>query len=548
METGFFRLSLGFVPPTTELERIYDQRVSPVYRRSWHRPGYDRAKPSRGRVKEVVAPVELSDYLRVLRTRWVGVFVLFVVGITAAAGWSLLQPRVYTADASGYVAAQGATDLGTSMVGDQLAQSKVKSYLDIGTWRAVAEYAISELKLNTTPEALVKQVSVTNPTNTVILQVSASASTPEAARDLAEVWIRGIIKQVDQIEGANGKTPPVTVIPGDSARLPTSPSSPNWKLNLALGALAGLLLGVGYAVVRDRMDQHIRSDEQVENATGLAVVGTLPLESSLATTLTVLPPADARSRHGLVALTEAFRGLRTNLQYMSVDDPPRAIVVTSSLPGDGKSFTAANLAMTIATAGQKVVLIDGDLRRPRVASLFGLPEGAGLSDVLAGRAQASDVLQAADPRYPIQVLAAGRVPPNPSEILGSERMRQLIADLSEDALVIIDSPPLLPVTDAAVLSTRSDGALVVVSTGKTTFAQLDRALQLLEKARAKPLGIVLNRVPTSGSGAAQYGYQYTGDYYSSHGHSGSEAADADEAIVPEPAKSDAPAGERLIGA
>lgn len=475
--------------------------------------------PDRCSEVEEAAQVELRDYLRVLRAHWAGVLAFFVAGIAVAAVWSLLQPRVYTADASGYVAAQGATDLGTSMVGDQLAQSKVKSYLDIGTWRAVAEYAIADLHLDTTPESLVKQVSVTNPTNTVIIQVSASAATPEAARDLAEVWIRGIVKQVEQIEGGNGKTPPVTVIPGDSARLPTSPSSPNGKLNLALGALAGLLLGVGYAVVRDRMDQHLRSAEQVEQATGMAVVGHLPLESSLSSHLSVLPVADARGRGRFVALAEAFRGLRTNLQYMSVDDPPRAIVVTSPLPGDGKSFTAANLALTIAASGRRVVLVDGDLRRPMIASLFELPNDAGLSDVLAGRVAAADVLQPADPTYPLEVLAAGPVPPNPSEILGSERMRQLIAELGKDALVIIDSPPVLPVTDAAVLSTRADGALLVVSTGRTTFDQLEAALELLDKARAKPLGIVLNRVPTSGAGAVRYGYQYRGDYYSSsHRH------------------------------
>lgn len=472
--------------------------------------------------------MELSDYVRVLRSYWVGVLTLLILGVAVAGGWSLLQPKVYTADASGYVAAQGATDLGTSMVGDQLAQSKVKSYLDIGTWRSVAEFAISELKLTTTPDALVKQVSVSNPTNTVIIQVSASAATPEAARDLAEAWIRGIIKQIDQIEGSAGQTAPVTVIPGDSALLPTAPSSPNWKLNLALGALIGLLLGVGYAIVRDRMDQHVRSAEQTERITGVAVVGTLPLEPELVNHPEVLADEDARSKGRLVAVAESFRGLRTNLQYMSVDNPPKAIVVTSPLPGDGKSFTAANLAMTIAAADRPVVLIDGDLRRPMIAKLFNLPNDAGLSDVLAGRARVEDVLQPASPTYPLSVLAAGPVPPNPSEILGSERMRQLIAQLSERALVIIDSPPVLPVTDSAVLSTRADGALLVVNTGKTTFDQLDAALNLMDKAKAKTLGIVLNRVPTTGAGAVRYGYQYRGDYYSAHPRHAKEAVPAAE--------------------
>lgn len=475
--------------------------------------------------------MELSDYLRILRAHWLGIVVILVAGVVVAGGWSLLQPRVYTASASGFVAAQGATDLGTSLVGNQLAQSKVKSYLDIGSWRSVAEYAIRELQLAETPEALVGQVRVTNPANTVILQVSASASTPESARDLAEVWLRGIVHQVEQIEASSGGSAPVTVIPGDSARLPTAPSSPNTRLNLALGGLIGLAAGLGYALVRDRMDQRIRSAVQVERATGLAVVAGLPLESSLAKRPQLLPVGDARQRHDLVPLTEAFRGLRTNLQYMSVDDPPRAIVVTSPLPNDGKSFTAANLALTIAAAGQRVIVIDGDLRRPSVAGIFGLPDEAGLSDVLAGRATAAEVLQPGHPTYALEVLAAGPIPPNPSEILGSERMRHLIAELSRDALVIIDSPPLLPVTDGAVLSTRADGALLVVSTGRTTYDMLTSALELLEKAKGKPLGIVLNRVPTSGAGAAHYGYQYSGDYYRSR------SAETTEETAVEPARS-----------
>jgi capsular exopolysaccharide synthesis family protein len=360
----------------------------------------------------------------------------------------------------------------------------------------------------------VTQVKVTNPTGTVILQVSASASTPEAARDLAEAWLHGVVAQVEKIESADGKTPPVTIIPGDSARLPTAPSSPNAGLNLALGALVGLLLGVGYAVVRDRMDRRIRSPEGVEAATGVSVVGALPLEPALSKGSSLLPLASEPGDHReWAALAETFRGLRTNLQYMSVDDPPRAIVVTSPLPGDGKSFTAANLAITIAASGQPVVLIDGDLRRPRIASLFGLPEGAGLSDILAGRAEPFEVLQPTHDTGNLMVLGAGPIPPNPSEILGSERMRHLVGELSSAALVIIDSPPLLPVTDAAVLSTRADGALVVVNTGRTTYEVLEHALDLLDKAKGHALGIVLNRVPTSGAGAARYGYQYIGDYY-----------------------------------
>ena len=220
--------------------------------------------------------MELADYLKVLRAHWAGILASILLCVTAAGLFTLTRTPVYTAEASGYVAATGATDLGTSMVGDQLARSKVKSYLDIGSWRTVAEYAIGELQLTDSPEALVNRVSITNPNDTVVVNVSARAATPEAARDLAEAWIRGMINEIGLIEGTSGQAP-VTLFPGDSARLATAPSSPDPEKNLALGFLLGALLGAGYAIIRDYFDRRIKSAEGVERATGLAVVGSLPL-------------------------------------------------------------------------------------------------------------------------------------------------------------------------------------------------------------------------------------------------------------------------------
>lgn len=453
--------------------------------------------------------MELTDYLRILRANWIALTAAILAGLLAAGLWSVLQPKVFTADASGYVAAAGSTDIGSSMVGNQLAQSKVRSYVDIGSWRSVAEHAITSLGLNESPESVIDRVSVTNPTDTVVLRVTAEGNSPEAARDLAEAWIRGMITEIDKIEGSDGETPAVRLVPGDSARLPTAPSSPNTRMNLVLGALLGLLLGMGYAMVRERLDQRIRNPEGVEKATGVSVVGAIPLRQGEPEASLVVN-ADARVPDQ--AVSEAFRGLRTNLQYMSVDDPPRAIVVTSSLPQDGKSFTAANLAIALAQTGQSIILVDADLRRPRQASMFGLLDDAGLSDVLASRATAADLLQGVDGTPNLCVLAAGPIPPNPSELLGSERMRGLIETLTREAFVVIDSPPLLPVTDAAVLSTRTDGALVVVSTGKTTYQELESALGLLTRANGRALGVVMNRIPRSGAGALHYGYQYIDDY------------------------------------
>src|SRR5690606_26076113 len=174
---------------------------------------------------------------------------------------------------------------------------------------------------------------------------------------------------------------------------------------------------------------------------------------------------------------------------------------------------ASNLAITLASGGQNVALIDGDLRRPMIDTIFGLPKGAGLSDVLAGRAAVGDVAHRIGKQGRLLVLAAGKIPPNPSEVLGSDRRKGLLAAVAREAIVIVDAPPLVPVTDAAVLANGADGAVVVATVGKTTYEVLGKALSNLARAGARPLGIVLNRVPRRGAGAAYYGYQYHGDYY-----------------------------------
>jgi capsular exopolysaccharide synthesis family protein len=198
---------------------------------------------------------------------------------------------------------------------------------------------------------------------------------------------------------------------------------------------------------------------------------------------------------------------------MDVDNPPRVIVVTSPLPGDGKSTTIANLAIALAASGQQVILVDADLRRPTVHKTFNLVGGAGLTDVLAGRSAIADVLQPWGTSGRLAILASGKIPPNPSELLGSERMHSLLAQLSKHAIVLIDAPPLIPVTDAAILTHNTDGALLVGSVGKTTYEGLNKALQNLQKASARPLGIILNRVPRRGGG---YGYGYGYGYRSAY--------------------------------
>jgi capsular exopolysaccharide synthesis family protein len=461
--------------------------------------------------------LDLQTALRVLRAHWLSVLVATLVGLGAGAGWAFLQPRVYTADASGYVAgvpASGASgDSGSALLANNLALSKVVSFVDIGSWRSVAEYAISKLDLSTAPEFLVRRVQVTNPTGTVTIRVEASGPSPEAARDLSEAWLQGMATEIASLETSNGRaSASVELVPADTARLPTAPSSPNVRLALLLGAGVGLLSGLAFAFARYTLDRRIRSADVIEKETGLSVVGTVPIEKSFSRDQRLVPVDDARTGH-LFAVSEAMRELRTNVQFMDVDHPPRVVVVTSPVPGDGKSTVGANLALVTAASGKKVYFIDGDLRRPMVGTVFGLVEGAGLTDVLSGRARVSDVEQSYGGLDTLSIIAAGRTPPNPSEVLGSDRMRELLSELSRDAMVIIDAPPLLPVTDAAVLAHVADGAIIVVSAGRTTFETLKKAIANLERAGGRALGVVLNRLPRGGGG--YYDYRYSGDYYAS---------------------------------
>ena len=456
--------------------------------------------------------MELSDYLRVLRSHWVGVLALVVAGVAAAAVFNLTQPQVYAANATGFVSAAGSGDnpaLGS--VADTLAKSRAKSYVDIARSRATAEGVIAELGLETSPSALIGQISVEQPLDTVLIKITAQDATPLGAQRIADAWVTALADQVAEIENPNGRAQgALQIVPIEAAALPTEPVSPRVELNLLIGGVVGILLGLAYALIRNQLDRRLRSTQAVERQFGVTVVGAIPTASDLASTEGAGPVAvqDRSGGQRRSESAEAFRKLRTNLQFMDVDNPPRVIIITSPQQGDGKSTVAANLAGALAVSGEPVILIDGDLRRPTVAEKFGLVEGAGLTDVLIGRVDFEDVAQE-HPDYPnLLLLAAGGVPPNPSELLGSQTMRQLLTELAKTALVIVDAPPLLPVTDAAVLTAVADGAFVVISSGRTVDTELRDALANLDAVRGRALGVILNRVARRDAAAGYYGGTY----------------------------------------
>jgi succinoglycan biosynthesis transport protein ExoP len=270
----------------------------------------------------------------------------------------------------------------------------------------------------------------------------------------------------------------------------------------------------------------VKTPEDVTAQTGVGLVGAL-VEDAALTDHHVINDGDGYSE-----TAEAYRQIRTNLQFLDVDHPARTIVITSSLPGEGKTTVAVNLAVVLAQSGLRVLLIEADMRRPRVTRYLGMISGAGLSNVLSGTARLTELIQPyGDGR--LTVLAAGPMPPNPSEMLGSKQMKVLLAEARQHSdYVILDAPPLLPVTDGAVLAAAADGAILIARHGVTTDAQLRQAATNLHRIDAKLLGVLLNRIPPKAAESYGYGYQYVYDAAPNQDTDGVDAAQASRRAMP----------------
>lgn len=464
--------------------------------------------------------MEFKDYWRILRNHWLGALCCVIATALLALSWSLAQPKVYAAVSTGFVTTGTVGDAGLESLGDSLAKSRVKSYVVLATDRTTSQMVASRLGLTDSPSQLAGRIDIEQPPDTVNLQITATGPTPQEAQALADTWVQALADRVHQVENRGGskQESTISIEPSASAELPTAPISPQPLRNALIGALLGAILGTAYATGRNQLDRRIRSSEQITRL-GTSTVASIPEIAGVGRNLGIV--ATGRAQEKSTQAAEGFRKLRTNISYLDVDNPPRIIVVTSPSQGDGKSSVAANLSAVIAVSGQPVTLIDGDLRRPRVAKALDLPGEVGLTDVLAARVSLDDALQQHPTLTTLRVLPAGDRPPNPSELLGSKAMRKLLRALSRTSMVIVDAPPLLPVTDAAVLTRASDGALVVVSAGRTLDTHLEAALDNLTNVQGRVLGVVLNRVTrrrtTSDYYKQQYYYRYDEDRSRSRG-------------------------------
>lgn len=448
--------------------------------------------------------MELTDYIRILRKSWLAVLVLTALGAGAAAAYTFTLTPVYKSSATVFVSTQAGGTAAELQQGSTFTQARINTYVGLATAPIVLDPVIARLGLRSTASELAKDVEASAQLNSTLITVTVSSSDSSEAANIANAIAQSLSSTIPELEPAsNDGSSPVRLSRVRDAEPPSQPSSPNVALNIALGGIIGLAVALAASVLRAVLDTRVRTTRDAEQITGAPSIGAIAFDSK-AKERPLIVHADPLSPRA-----ESFRALRTNLQFLDMGGRS-SFVITSSIPSEGKTSTAINLAIALADAGKRVALLDTDLRMPKVAEYLGIEGAVGLTDVLIGRASVADVMLPWGGRS-LYVLPAGKIPPNPSELLGSHQMGSLLEMLEREFdVVLCDAPPLLPVTDAAVLSRATSGALMVVSVARTTRNQLAGATDALTAVGAKLAGFVLSMVPTRGADSyyAGYGYGY----------------------------------------
>ncbi|WP_259363534.1 polysaccharide biosynthesis tyrosine autokinase [Microbacterium esteraromaticum] len=420
---------------------------------------------------------------------------MIVLGALGGAAYGFLAPKSYQAQSTGFIATAG----DAVIAGSDAAVARAGSYTPLIDSAQVREAIAKEAGVDVSDLSGALSADVV-PGSTMI-RVTATSSSPKAALELANGSLHALAAVVEEIEKAAGAVNAggFTIVPMDNAAQPTSPVSPNLRLAVIAGAAAGLVLAYLVLFLRRALDVRVRADTDTRELMGAGVLARVPKMGRKGT-----PQGDSLTE---TVANEAFRQLRTSLRFANVDSEVRVVMVTSANQGEGKSMTASSLARVIAESGERTLIIDGDLRRPKVARNFGLEGTVGLSEVLSGQITVRDAVQSTDAAG-LFALAAGGTPPNPSEMLGSSAFGNLIKELRKDFFIVIDAPPVLPVTDATVVSTMVDGVVFVLAVGQTRKTAGAVARAQLEQVNARVLGVVLNLVSLNGADGYGYGYGY----------------------------------------
>lgn len=468
--------------------------------------------------------MDLKDFYRLILRNLPTVLVSVLVGIGLSAGITYSMTPIYQAKVQLFVSTpSSALDVSALVQGSSFSQQRVKSYAQIVNGPETLRPVINKLGLPYTYEGLSKNVTATAPLDTVLISVTVSDPSAYLAARIANAVGKQFAITANSLEisgSTNSSAIKVSMV--KSASLPKSPSSPKTGLNLLLGLILGFGLGIGISILRTIFDITLKNESDLDETALLASIAFDPSaqEKPLITQISRYAPR-----------TESFRQLRTNLQYVRAENPPKVIAFTSAVPGEGKTSTSLNLAISLATSGMKTLLIEGDMRRPKIKEYSAVKEKTvGLSEILSGKLQGDIAARVKKATFPFEehgltIISSGATPPNPAELLDSETFKQLVEYVrGEYDFVIIDCPPTLLVADSAIIAARADGAVIVTRVAKTKINQFLGARENLTNVGVNVLGAVMNMIPRSRTDeyGRKYGYSYGYGYakYRSYGKYG----------------------------
>lgn len=428
------------------------------------------------------------EYLALFSRRWRAIVAGLLLGLVVAGLVTVLVPPRYAAEATIFVSARPATpDASAAREANELSTQRMTTYLELLRGEKVAAEVAAQLGPEA-PADLRDRITASTVPETVLLTVDTWEETPDRAVRIANLVVDRFIANVTVLEQpADPLAPPVVVarVFQPATALP-EPVAPRPLLYAVVGLLVGLLAGIVFALLRNALDNSVSSAGQLRVAVGAPVLGTVGRLSSSRNQLIM-------RRKPWSADAEAVRQLRTNLQFVDGARAPQVVLVTSAARGEGKTEMLCNLAVALADAGSRVMVIDADLRNPKVAELFGLESTVGLTEVLENVTTPANAIQ----RWHdgLDILVSGLTPANPSELLGSVRMARLIDEMRKSYhVVLIDAAPVTAVADATALAPRTDGVLLAVHHGKTRLEQVRSAAQALATVRARLIGTVLTMV------------------------------------------------------